>query len=424
MKEEESTTNSRSDSNEESKSTTNSGSTTSSASFSMSMSDSLSESHKAPHSVSTSQSLRHSAMASLSNAASDSRSQYLNERESLSQSALEKQSQKNSAAASLSLSVSESQLKKADGLSSTSFSVSESQSARQEYLTDASVSVSESQSVRQDYLRSTSDSVSASQSTRQSNQGSISTSVSESQSQRYESLASLSNSVSNSMSERSSFLSSASRSTSDSIWNKENNNADDQLIKGDWLDGYNKNYLFDKVTGQLLMSDTDMLYRSPFIMYNQEEGYVKVLPIDPKKDFAVGWNYSFGDVTYKGKTYQIGDRIYDEAFKEGNFEGLKYNFISEPVTYQYKYGLSYELGQDPEEVALFDEAVKNAGLTYSETLIPGDPLNPPTEIPGYKLIRKWVYASPSVMPVPIDHTVLASGTTPAKWLSFEYERII
>lgn len=208
-------------------------------------------------------------------------------------------------------------------------------------------------------------------------------------------------------------------SASDSVWNKDNNNADSNLIIGVFLDTLGgTGYLFDKETGATLYSFSDWFYTSPYFMYNKEEGYVKILPIDPKKDFVTKWSYSFGEVTYKGISYTIGDRIYDEAFKVGNFEGLKYLFVPEEVTMRYSYSLTGEYTQ--EELDLFNQALETANLPSSEILMPGDLVELPKDIPGYKLVQKILPTNIFPMPHPFDWEVYAIGTGPSNWVAYEY----
>ena len=351
----------------------------------VSVSESSSESQSLPDSTFISQSLRYSTTASLSDSASTSRSQLYSTRESTSDSASTSQSQLYGTRESL------------------SDSASTSQSERKSQLDNISESVSNSQSARVSQLNSLSDSVSTSQS------------------ERYDSLSAVSNSTSTSLSERTSQTASLSRSASDSVWNRENNNADDYLIRGDHLDDLGgTGYLFDKETGYMLSSFTDWFYTSPYFMYNKDEGYVKVPLIDPKKNFVTKWSYSFGEVTYKGKTYHAGDRIYDEAFKEGNFEGLKFLFIPEEVTVKYSYQLKMSENFTQEDIDQFNQALEKANLLQTEIMMPGDIVNPVIEIPGYKAVSKIIPTNIFPMPYPIDWGVSANGTGSPNWVSYEY----
>lgn len=155
-------------------------------------------------------------------------------------------------------------------------------------------------------------------------------------------------------------------------------------------------------------------------MYNKDEGYVKVPLIDPKKNFVTKWSYSFGEVTYKGKTYHAGDRIYDEAFKEGNFEGLKFLFIPEEVTVKYSYQLKMGENFTQEDIDQFNQALEKANLLQTEIMMPGDIVNPLIEIPGYKAVSKIISTNIFPMPYPIDWGVSANGTGSPNWVSYEY----
>ncbi|MBS7577468.1 MULTISPECIES: hypothetical protein [unclassified Enterococcus] len=341
------------------------------------------------------------------------------------QSALssESNSLRASQVSSQSASASASQAIRSSNLTSLVNSSSESSALRISQVSSLAASTSTSQAIRSSNLASLANSSSESSSLRISQIGSLSASASTSQSYNSSTLYSTSNSASTSQYKKNSTLSSLSASASDSTWNANNHNADQNLIPSIRLDSMGgSGYLLDEVDDTKLYSFTDFLYSSPYLDYNPIDGYVKVPNLDTNSAFVNVWSgYKFSHAYYKGQAYQIGDRIYDEAFKDGNFEGLKFYFTPQEMTVNLSYGI---YSQSQTEIDAFKAALSKANLPTSVQLKPGELVESPTiDIPGYQLKLKIIPTNIYPMPVPVDTPYYVVGTAYSSWVTYQYELI-